>query len=323
LVSVIIPVYNAGRFLRPAVLSVLAQTHRQLEVIVIDDGSTDGCVETIRDLDDSRIVRLRQENRGKPAAMNAALRLVKGKYFAVNDADDLSERNRIQAMVSCMEANPDLAAVFSGYSLMLNDKVMAPLAVARSREACAEEIRAFRMPSHDPTAMFRMDMTRGMEFDETLLLGEGLDFILRVGEQRPMMVLGECLYIYRIHSSSITHTNLERRDRLVRLCLAKAFERRGLKFTDEHVGDGRTQGACEDNNLAAHFIESVCYLKGNSRPFAAIGTGLRCIARKPLNGHYWKAFCYSLLPYGWVKRFRERRRAERYRRITQESGPQG
>lgn len=316
LVSVIIPVYNAGKFLRPAIQSVLAQTWKSLEVIVIDDGSSDGCMESVRDLKDSRIIWMSQANRGKPAALNAALAIARGEFFAVNDADDLSHPARVERLVRGLMDNPDVGGIFSGYSLIIEDQVMAPLAVAKDRQACADQIAAFRMPSHDPTAMFRMSMVSDIRFDETLPVAEGLDFILRVGEIFPMLVLGEALYNYRIHSNSITHTNAERRDRLARTALAKAFERRGRVFAVEYLTDGRARGACDDNNLPAHFIESVCYLKGQGDLFGAIRTGLQCIRRRPLDLHYWKAACLSLTPIGVVARYRNRRHTKRYQRIT-------
>ena len=68
LVTVVICVYNAGAFLRPSVESILSQTYQNLEVILVDDGSTDGCFSAINDLSDPRMRILRQENRGKPAA---------------------------------------------------------------------------------------------------------------------------------------------------------------------------------------------------------------------------------------------------------------
>ena len=73
LVSVLIPVYNAGEYLRPALKSIIEQTYSNLEIIVIDDGSTDACIDTITDVKDSRIRIVSQENAGKSAALNYGL----------------------------------------------------------------------------------------------------------------------------------------------------------------------------------------------------------------------------------------------------------
>jgi glycosyltransferase involved in cell wall biosynthesis len=83
LVSVLMPAYNAGIYLAPAVRSVLEQSHDNLELIIIDDGSTDGAVDALKQiLTDSRIRWIRQDNMGKPVAMNRALQLAQGAFYA-------------------------------------------------------------------------------------------------------------------------------------------------------------------------------------------------------------------------------------------------
>ena len=112
LVTVVICVYNAGDFLRPAVESILNQTYPELEVLIVDDGSTDGCVSTIEDIRDSRIRILRQENEGKPAAMNYALSESRGEFYVVQDADDLSFPKRIERQLQCMRDHPVASPLF-------------------------------------------------------------------------------------------------------------------------------------------------------------------------------------------------------------------
>src|SRR5688572_5582249 len=84
LVSVIICTYNAGNYLRDSITSVLSQTHRNLEILIVDDGSTDGSVEAAHDaINDERVRWLRQDNAGKPVALNRALNEVRGEYYAI------------------------------------------------------------------------------------------------------------------------------------------------------------------------------------------------------------------------------------------------
>src|ERR1017187_7036181 len=85
--SVLVPVHNAGPYLRPAVDSVLAQTFSDFELILIDDGSSDGCLESVSDLRDPRIRIFRQEQRGAPAALNAGLARGRGSGVALPDSD--------------------------------------------------------------------------------------------------------------------------------------------------------------------------------------------------------------------------------------------
>jgi glycosyltransferase involved in cell wall biosynthesis len=119
LVSVLIASYNAGEYLKPSLMSIFEQSYKRLEVILIDDGSTDGSIESITGLTDVRLQIIRQPNCGKPCALNAALDIMSGELFAIHDADDLSHPLRIERQVSRLMAEPDLAAVFCGHELRL------------------------------------------------------------------------------------------------------------------------------------------------------------------------------------------------------------
>ena len=304
LVTVIVCVYNAGDYLRPSIQSLLEQTHRNIEIMIVDDGSTDGCMETIQDLADPRIVRLHQENQGKSVALNQALDRIRGEFYAVHDADDLSDPRRIERQLAAMQAHPDLAAVFSGYEVVLGNTRMAPLARERSVEECRREIMAFRMPSHDPTVMYRWSMVADLRYDPVLRIGQGFDYILRVGERSPMMVLGECLYSYRIHRDSNTKRDPARRQQMVEMVLRNARERRGIAGTIGSGSPSTGRGRDRDNNLAAHFIESVCVQKQFGRLGGALKAGIQCLALNPRDLHYWKALIYASMPCPMLRRIR-------------------
>ena len=97
-VSVIIPVYNVKPYIRRSVASVLNQTLRDIEVILVDDGSTDGCGKICDELadGDSRVRVLHQENRGLSAARNAGMECAHGKYLFFCDPDDLMKKNLLE-----------------------------------------------------------------------------------------------------------------------------------------------------------------------------------------------------------------------------------
>ena len=86
LVSVLMPVFNAGEYLRPALESVLKQTYSHLEIIIIDDGSTDGCMDSIKDLTDQRLRLCYQPNAGRTSALNRGLEMLSGEFYATQDA---------------------------------------------------------------------------------------------------------------------------------------------------------------------------------------------------------------------------------------------
>jgi glycosyltransferase involved in cell wall biosynthesis len=305
LVTVTICVYNAGAYLRDAVLSIVNQTYRNLEILIVDDGSTDGCLASIADLRDPRIRIIRQENKGKPAAMNVALSELRGDYYALHDADDLSHPRRIEVLIDSMQKNPDLAAIYSGHELLIGERRLAPTFRSKDREMCREDIARMRMPAHDPTGMYRMTMVGHLRYSTNLLLGEGYDYMLRIGEHWPMMVVGECLYSYRIHDASITRSDPERRTRLVLEVHRRACERRGLQYTPPPLNsNGGKAHREDDNNLAAQFIESVLDQCDAGQRMSAVLTGLQCSRLHSMDFHYYKALAYALMPRrvaSWVR----------------------
>ncbi len=309
LVTVVICVYNAGRFLRPAVLSVLAQTYRNLEIIIVDDGSTDGCMQTIADIDDPRIRRLSQPNRGKPAALNRALEEMRGDFLVLNDADDISHPRRIERLVAAMLAEPELGAVFSGYDLLIDEQRVAPRLRARDPRQCRADIAAYRMPSHDPTAMFRAAAIRELRYAD-LKLGEGLDFILRVGERWPMRVIGECLYSYRVHPDSLTAVAEDQKLEFARLVINRARSRRGLPPVDQPP-DARLHRRTRRQTLVAHFMESVLDLRAAGRRGEALRTAWQCLRLGPLSPYYYRPLVYCLVPRWLVAAYRGLKRRMR------------
>lgn len=120
LVSVIIPTYNRSRLLQLAVESVLAQTYPAIELIVVDDGSTDDTPATLEQYA-GRIVHIRQANQGGTAARNTGIRAAHGKYLSFLDHDDLLMPTKIERQMEIMDARPEVGLVHCGYYRMDKD----------------------------------------------------------------------------------------------------------------------------------------------------------------------------------------------------------
>lgn len=311
MISVLLPAYNAGRYLRESIESILAQTHRELELLVIDDGSTDGSVEDARRvISDPRVRWRSQENAGKSTALNWALGEMRGDYYAIQDGDDVSHPRRLELLAAALDEHPDVAAVFSGYELILNDRRVAPKGRAKSREDCRRDIDALRMPSHDPTGMYRASMVRDLRYATDLPIGQGYDYILRVGERAPMLVIPDCLYSYRVHVTSNTKRSPARRAEMVREVQRRALERRGLdasRLPPAAAKSARVRNRDVDNNLAAHFMDSARDLRAAGRWAEAVSVGLACARLHPLDPYYYRALGYALLPTALASRLSGRR----------------
>jgi glycosyltransferase involved in cell wall biosynthesis len=315
LVSVVICVYNAGEYLRPSLSSILQQTYRNLDILIVDDGSTDDGFRSVEDLiADNRVRVFHQTNATKPVAMNRALDNARGEFYAVHDADDISHPRRIELQLAALLRYPNLAAIYCGDELILNGRRVAPVFSAKSEVECKRAINAFRMPAHDPTGVYRLSLIGDLRYEASLPIVEGFDYVLRVGERHPIAVLGECLYSYRVHSNSVTKRNPARREQLVGEVLNRACDRRGLDFArvfpHGRAAARRSRNSVMDNNIAAHFIESVVDQRRAGHRLGAVQTGLECVRLHPIDPHYHKAMIYALAPLWVVEKIRRSRGTE-------------
>jgi glycosyltransferase involved in cell wall biosynthesis len=176
-VSIIIPVYNGEAYLRQAVDSALAQTYRDCEVIVVDDGSKDGTAAIIESYG-SRVVPLHKANGGTSSALNAGIRLARGEYIAWLSHDDLFLPRKTQVQVDYLRANRTLAACYMDY-LIVDEKgneisrfnatlgrtrseMLRQLFVQNKISGCAMLIRA---QVFERVGLFREDLKYTQDFD--------------------------------------------------------------------------------------------------------------------------------------------------------------
>ncbi|MGH7450208.1 MAG: glycosyltransferase family 2 protein [bacterium] len=197
LISVIIPAYNAGRYLGEAIASVLAQTHRAHEIIVIDDGSTDDTANIAQSFSPS--VRYEwQPNDGAGAARNHGVELARGNFLAFLDADDLWIEDKLARQFAAFESDPTLNMVFGHvqqfYSPELGEEIKKRIKLP------AETMRGFH-----PGAMLikRETFFRVGLFKTDLQLGEFIDWHARAMELGlKSFMLPEVVMKRRIHETN-------------------------------------------------------------------------------------------------------------------------
>jgi len=314
--TVLVPCFNARPYVRAAVRSALAQDHANLEVVVIDDGSDDGSLEALVGLDDPRLrVERRETNAGKPAVFNAALEAALdagSEYLCVLDADDLMAPGRVRALVERLEREPELAAVFSGHELILDawwgTWRGAPVAREKTPADCRRDVEAFRLPGHDPTAMYRLRALGDLRMSEDLRIGQGLDLILRLGERAPMASVGAALYSYRVHHASITKSGALKRSEYVAEVIRRACQRRGFDPAPEVAVYLERAGKRFDGRIVSHLIDSAADLRAKGKRLRAIGVGLRSALLAPANTYYYKPLACALLPGRPLRRLRKTQR---------------
>ncbi len=219
-ITVIVACYNASRFVDAAISSALAQTVDDIEVIVVDDGSTDDSVERVRRIaqQDTRVRLLHTaENGGPAAARNVGLAAASGEWIAVLDSDDLMHPERFERLLAM--ADRDAADIVADDCLIFDDDGASPPSTALgARRApfwvdATEYVRANCLYGRSTALgylkpLIRHDLIRrgSVRYDPRLRIAEDYDFVLRLlaGGAR-LRVRPELTYFYRKHGASISH----------------------------------------------------------------------------------------------------------------------
>ena len=205
LVSVIMPLYNAERYVTAAARSVLEQTYRHLELVVVDDGSTDRGPELVRALGDDRVRVVTQPNGGEAAARNAGLDLARGEYIAWQDADDLSLPTLIETSVAAMRST---GAGYSHCDMLLIDSDGVVRGLWQSSNMSKERLLPFLLrvgtPYNNCSMVISVDAIRECRFDLAVGYGTDTDFVAQFGPTTLGVHVPEPLVLYRRHSSSLS-----------------------------------------------------------------------------------------------------------------------
>jgi len=218
-VTVLMSVHNGGRWLRAAIESVLAQSWRDFEFLILDDASTDDSVAQIEALADTRIRLIRlPENIGLTRSLNVGLREARGEFVARQDADDLSSPERLAAQVAFLERHPDVP--LAGTQARLIDAEGRSRGV-RDLPCEADSIRWLSLldnPIIHTSAMFRAAVIRDEfgGYDESFSCCQDYDLWARVLLRHPAQNLSERLVSVREHGGSISATRSDEARPLVR-----------------------------------------------------------------------------------------------------------
>lgn len=231
LVSVVIPVYNGEQYLEEALRSVFNQSYSPLEVVMVNDGSTDRSADIAGSFAGLRY--LAQTNQGPAAARNAALSLVTGGLITFLDADDVWPENRVRTQVDFMIDNPGVGFAFGRCLAFLEPGTAKPPWL--STEAL-EGKQVGYFPGTLVITREALDTIGG--FDPKLRVGEGAEWFIRAKEsQIPMKVIDEVVLHRRIHRSNLTHQG-----DLINLNILGALKRsldrkRQSKTTDQKIDE--------------------------------------------------------------------------------------
>lgn len=203
-VSVIIPTYNLSNMLKDTIASVLRQSERDLEIIVVDDGSTDNTGEVVGGIQDERVKYFYKPNGGISSARNYGLSKAIGQYVAFLDHDDLWPTNYLEVMIGNLERHKDFGLAYSPISVVRRDgsrveSYKRPEGKS-GRITAAVFKRGFIWPSAE---VIRRSVLKDFYFDESLTRGgEDGDFFLRLSTRCPFLFVPDVEAIRREHDQN-------------------------------------------------------------------------------------------------------------------------
>jgi glycosyltransferase involved in cell wall biosynthesis len=223
-VSVIIPVYGQAQYLSRAIDSILTQTFRELELILIDDGSPDDSPAIVDDYarGDSRVIVRHQENRGISGALNAGLEIARGFYIARLDGDDIATPDRIARQVAFLDAHPEVG-LMGGAITMIDESERKLGTFINPTDPSMLKTEMLVRNVVSPTHMLRRDLLRELGgWRSTFDFAEDYDLMLRVADRANLGNVIDITGYYRMHPAQATSTHGHRQAALTRLARVSA-----------------------------------------------------------------------------------------------------
>lgn len=232
LVSVMMPAYNAEKYIGLAIESVLAQSYSNWELIIVDDGSIDRTGEIATQYQDPRIQIIRQPNGGESEARNTALKHMQGSLVAFLDSDDTFLSGHLKATVDYLVQHPEMDAVYTdGYYCDPFGQVTQSLSSRRRGPfggwIFEEVVRASDVFGPPTCVVLRREpiIRHGLTFDNRLVIGPDWDFLTRFSEVAQFGYINKATCLYRIHDTNITfRAGADRRTLNLALCREKAIK---------------------------------------------------------------------------------------------------
>lgn len=203
LISVIMSTYNEEKYIETSLKSLLNQTFREFEIIIVDDASTDNTKQLIQNLQDERIHLIcNEENQGLTKNLNKALKYVTGKYIARMDGDDIAFPTRFEKQFQYMEKHLETMLV-SCYTKSFGD---SDLVFALPDDSEVLKVRMLVRPVYaHPGFMMRRELIEaGYQYNEEYRTAQDYEFASRVAEKYKIGLVPEILLLYRVHKKQIS-----------------------------------------------------------------------------------------------------------------------
>lgn len=291
LVSVIVPSYNHANFIQSCLRSLISQTYRNIELIIIDDGSIDDSITKIKEMEDeleNRFVKytfISQENQGICVTANKGIKLSEGKYYQFLSSDDFILEQYIERQVDFLEKNKEFACSYTdGLEIQSEDLDMKSYTnssrFSTNIEFLSGDLRkfmlnnVFNVPS--PAFMYRKELMNEIGFYDEKLDFEDIDMFLRISRIFKIGCVKEVLYLHRRHGFN-TGRNLEIFEKGIKKMILKYSMDNEYSESEKELLVGYLNShysKCREQIDSIHFLTSKKYKQYlNGRKLVFWGTG--------------------------------------------------
>ncbi|MBS1529890.1 MAG: glycosyltransferase [Bacteroidetes bacterium] len=307
-VTVLMPAYNAGKYIREAIDSVLRQSFKNFELLVINDGSTDDTLSIALSFHDSRVVVINKEHEGIAASLNTGLKLASANYIARFDADDICQPTRLQTQLDFLRDHPDYVLVGSDADYILDngDFLFSFKCIAHSDEEVKNNLYVY-CPFIHSSVMYRRDEVlkaggyniHAHNFEDYLLWTN----LAKTGK---MQNLREPLIKVRLNAASATIDEKWRGERFRQL--KRQATTRGSITEEEGVELLEISGKQNDEKIKEGAYHALCgkkFLANNYQPKKARNHVRKAISIKPLRLDNYLLYAVSYFPapvIAWLHR---------------------
>ena len=206
LVSVVVPCYNHEKYVKKTIESIINQTYKNIELIVIDDGSKDNSVQVIQEMADKHgFTFVHRPNKGLSATLNEGIRLSKGKYFCAIASDDILMLEKIEKQVTFMEANPEYGMCY-GKIVYFEDTIEKTSEYPNSNKEgwVFDDLLNYGCFIPAPSTFIKKEVFKSVGgYDESLWI-EDWDMWLRISKKYKIGFINEYFAFYRRHDSNIS-----------------------------------------------------------------------------------------------------------------------
>ena len=299
LVSIIVPMRNAENYVSDALVSILREKQVPIEVIVVNDNSTDSSLDRVLNFSEDRVRVIEGRARGVAATLNTGLAEARGAIIMRCDGDDLYPEKRIMHQVAWLRANPEYAAVCGSYSTIdCKGRLVSELPCGGEPvEITGELIRGIIRTSLCTYAIRAEAMVKVGKFRDYFETSSDIDMQLRLCEVGRIGYVPEIFYYWRIHTSSLTH---QQSNALVEFFEQTALElqkqRRKSGSDDLQRGHPPLKPAHGSHSLMRADVHIQSMLLGRAwrqyaqgRKLEALRTGIRALIVEPRNLRLWKS----------------------------------